>query len=197
MTHRIILAGAGGQGIMILGKIMAEAAMREDRHITWMPSYGAEVRGGTAHCMVIISDQAIGSPIIGEADSLIVMNEPSLERFKARFNNKGLLLVNSSLVSKNKGCVSQPAVSKKSNSGLRCLCFPFTDIAIGLGNIKVANVVALGSFVAYTHILKVETILRVIEDTATHDRKDLIAINKQALSRGMQLVQEGVSDGKG
>ena len=95
MIYKIIIAGAGGQGVMLLGKILAEAAMREDKFVTWLPSYGAEVRGGTANCSVVISDEEIGSPIIGSADILIVLNEPSLVRFQKRVKNNGLIVVNS------------------------------------------------------------------------------------------------------
>ena len=124
MTERIIIAGAGGQGIMLLGKILAQAAMRQDKFVTWLPSYGAEVRGGTAHCMVIISNTEIGSPYIDKADALIIMNQPSLERFKAKLKNKGLLIVNSSLA------------GRVNYQNMRISQFPFTDIAIKLGNIK-------------------------------------------------------------
>ena len=99
MTERIIIAGAGGQGIMLLGKILATSIMEENKFVTWLPSYGAEVRGGTAHCLVVVSDEEIGSPYIKEADALIVMNSPSLMKFKGRLKNKGLLIANSSLMS--------------------------------------------------------------------------------------------------
>jgi 2-oxoglutarate ferredoxin oxidoreductase subunit gamma len=98
MMEKIIIAGAGGQGIMLLGRVLAEAAMRENKYVTWLPSYGAEVRGGTAYCMVVISHKEIGSPYIEEADTLIIMNNPSLEKFKDRIKKQGLLILNSSLV---------------------------------------------------------------------------------------------------
>lgn len=178
MLERIIIAGAGGQGIMLLGKVLAEAGMCKNRHTTWLPSYGAEVRGGTAHCMVIISDEEIASPYIKEADTLIIMNEPSLKKFKNRLKNKGLLILNSSLVSSNEKI-------DKSHS----LKYPFTDIAIKLGNIKVANMVAAGAYSAKNKIIDIKTILRVIEKMAPKDKKDLLKINKQALFTGMKLVK--------
>lgn len=177
MIERIIVAGAGGQGIMLLGKILAEAAMRKNRYVTWLPSYGAEVRGGTAHCMVIISDQEIGSPYIDKADSLIVMNSPSLERFKARIKNNGLCLINSSLV-------------KKKLVGKNILSYPFTDIAIKIGNPKVANVVALGCFITLNKAVDLKNVLQAIEDMAPAGREDLIADNKKALQAGMALIKE-------
>jgi len=172
--ENIIVSGAGGQGIMLLGKIIASSAMKENKHVTWLPAYGAEVRGGTAHCMVIISDEPIGSPYILKADTLIIMNEPSLEKFQHRLNPKGLLLFNSSFV-------------KANLAQTNCFGWPFTDIALKLGNAKVANMVALGSYISRARTLKKETILRVIVEMAPAGKQDLIAINKKALEEGMQL----------
>ncbi|MCX5702805.1 MAG: 2-oxoacid:acceptor oxidoreductase family protein [Candidatus Omnitrophica bacterium] len=175
MIEKIIIAGAGGQGIMLMGKVLASACLKENKHVTWMPSYGAEVRGGTAHCLVVISDEEIGSPYIKEADTLIIMNEPSWRRFKSRVKEKGLLVVNSSLVKKN----------TEKNMGV--LQHPFTDIALKLGNIKVANMVALGCYIAKKKIINVSSILEVIKEMAPQDKKNLIAINKQALEEGLKL----------
>ncbi|MDD2866667.1 MAG: 2-oxoacid:acceptor oxidoreductase family protein, partial [Candidatus Omnitrophica bacterium] len=97
MTEKIICAGFGGQGIMAMGKILAMSALREGKSATWLPSYGAEVRGGTAHCMVVLSDGSIASPLVEKADSLIVMNDPSLKRFRTALRPGGLLLVNATL----------------------------------------------------------------------------------------------------
>jgi 2-oxoglutarate ferredoxin oxidoreductase subunit gamma len=175
MIEKIIIAGAGGQGIMLLGKILTQAAMREDKFVTWLPSYGAEVRGGTSHCMVTISDTEIGSPYVEKADTLIIMNAPSLERFKNRITDKGLLIINSSLV------------SRYTNRNVRLLQFPFTDIAIKLGNIRVANVVALGCFIAEKKIVDLKSASRVISDIAPQEKKYLIGINKRALEEGARL----------
>ena len=175
MTEKIIIAGAGGQGVMLLGKILAEAAMREDKFVTWLPSYGAEVRGGTSHSMVIISDTEIGSPYIERPDSLIIMNAPSLERFKNRIANKGLLIINSSLV------------SRYTDKNAHVLQYPFTDIAIKLGNIRVANMVALGCFIAEKKVVDLKSVSGVISDIAPEGKKHLIEINKKALEKGTRL----------
>jgi 2-oxoglutarate ferredoxin oxidoreductase subunit gamma len=175
MIERIIIAGVGGQGIMLLGKVLAEAAMREDKHVTWLPSYGAEVRGGTAHCMVIISDKEIGSPYVDKADSLIIMNAPSFERFRLRVKKKGCWIINSSLVK-----------SDKIEGGL-ALQHPFTDLAIGLGNIKVANILALGCFIGQGKIVSPKTVSGVIRDFAPAGKEELARINQQALEKGVGL----------
>ena len=175
MIERVIIAGAGGQGIMLLGRVLAEAVMRENKYVTWFPSYGAEVRGGTAYCMVVISEQEIGSPYIDRADSLIIMNEPALIKFENRIKNKGLLIINSSLANKN------------INKNARILKYPFTDMAEKLGNLKVANIVALGCYLNNNKIINTNSVIQAIEEIAPEDKKDLISINKQALKEGLAL----------
>ena len=162
---------------MLLGKVLAEAAMREDKYVTWLPSYGAEVRGGTAHCMVVISDAEIGSPYIEEADGLIIMNGPSLKKFKGRIKNKGLLIINSSLAGNIKDI----------NKRLNILKYPFTDLAVGLGNIKIANMIALGCFINQKNIVSSKSVSQVIQAIAPEDKKNLIEINQKALLEGMKL----------
>ena len=176
MTERIIIAGAGGQGIMLLGKIIATAAVRRDKHVVWLPAYGPEVRGGTAHCMLTISDEEIASPYVDKADTLIAMNGPSLVKYKNRLKPGGILVINSSL-----------AAGKFSGKNQTVLSFPFTDIALELGNIKIANMVALGCFLSKKKILSTQGIIEVITDMAPRDKPGLLEINKKALMRGFQL----------
>lgn len=160
---------------MVLGKVLAEAAMRENKFVTWLPAYGAEVRGGTAHCMLIISDTEIGSPYVEKADSLIIMNSPSLHKFKNRIAPKGLVFLNSSLV------------AKYANREARLLQFPFSEIAIRLGDIKVANMVALGCYLANREIISIRSALRAIREIAPADKRHLVEINKKALLEGKRL----------
>jgi len=177
MTERIIIAGSGGQGVMLLGKVLAEAAMREHKFVTWLPSYGAEVRGGTAHCMVIVSDELISSPYIEKADTLIVMNAPSLERFRGRLKSGGLLIINSSLARVHANRCADSIVLKH----------PFTDIAIKLGNIKIANMAALGCFIAKKKVVRLESVNKVIYEIAPSEKRSLIEINIKALKEGSRL----------
>ena len=175
MKHRIIIAGAGGQGIMLLGKVLAEAAMCEGMSVTYLPAYGAEVRGGTANCMVVISDSDIGSPLVQEADSLIIMNGPSLVRFAGMISKKGTMFVNSSLAPEAAG-----------DTGT---CYPFTDIAIGLGNQKVANMVALGCFCAKTKLISLDTVMAIVDENIPAAKKDTALLNKKALEAGKKLIK--------
>jgi 2-oxoglutarate ferredoxin oxidoreductase subunit gamma len=178
MIEKIIIAGAGGQGIMLLGKVLAVAVLKENKHVSWLPAYGPEVRGGAAHCAVIISDDEIGSPWVDKADTLIIMNALSFERFKDRVKKGGLVILNKSLVSKSLG-----------GKGVSVLQYPFTDIAAKLGNVKVANMVALGCYLAKKNIIQTKSVFKAMQDIAPEEgKKELIEINKRALLSGKELV---------
>jgi len=175
MIERIIIAGSGGQGIMLLGKVLAEAALREDKFVTWLPAYGPEVRGGAAHCMVTIADEEIGSPHIDRADSLIIMNQISLARFQKRIKENGLMIINSSLA------------KLENNPKAKVVKGAFTDIAVGLGNIKVANMAALGSYLARQKTIGRKNIEKVMRKMAPKDKPELLKVNLEALKKGMGL----------
>jgi len=172
MTEKIIIAGEGGQGVMLLGKILAEGALRENKNTTWFPSYGAEVRGGSAFCMVVISDNEIPSPYIDLTDTLIVMNEQSLERFKDRIKDKGLLLINSSLIKKG---------IKRKN--LRILKIPFTEISSKLGDIRCTNMVVLGCYLKEKRIVSLKNIYSVLRDNFA---EKILRLNEKAIRKGMK-----------
>jgi 2-oxoglutarate ferredoxin oxidoreductase subunit gamma len=161
-----------------MGKILALSAMREGKYVTWLPAYGAEVRGGTAHCMVVISDEKIASPYIEKADTLIIMNEPSLKKFKNFIRSKGLLLVNSSL-----------ADCKATSRRLSVVNAPLTEMASRIGLEKVANTVAIGVYLAKRKIISLKTMEKSIEELLSH-REKLIAINKRALEEGFFWAQK-------
>ena len=177
MYEEIICAGFGGQGIMLMGKLLAECGMKEGFNVTWLPSYGAEVRGGTAHSMVHISRKKIASPTVAQPTTCIVMNEPSLVKFMDRVRKGGLLIVNTSMVDK--------ILEKKS---IRIAALPLTERASELGNIKAANMIAVGAFVGLKKIFPLETILDEL-DSILHSKKDVISINKKAVKLGYELVK--------
>ena len=181
MTEKIIIAGAGGQGVMLLGKVIAQSSLIKGYKVLWFPSYGAEVRGGTANCMVVISSEYIPSPYITNADTLIIMNEPSLIKFSSRILKNGLLIVNSSLINIKKFHIKQRNMKK--------IYLPFTDLAIKLGDIKVANMIVLGLYVAKKKILTKDSVFAAIENIAPQEKKNLISINKQAIEQGMGLIK--------
>jgi 2-oxoglutarate ferredoxin oxidoreductase subunit gamma len=179
--EKIIIAGAGGQGIMLLGKVIARAALRSNLNVTWFPAYGAEVRGGTAHCMVIIAREEIASPYIDKADTLIIMNEPSLMKFRQRIKSKGLLLINNSLVSLD--------IIKNKTLHNNRICLPFTELAAQLGDIRVANMVALGAYITQKETFSKQIIFSAIEEIAPEGKRQLIEINKQAVEEGMRVAR--------
>lgn len=179
MTEKIICAGFGGQGIMAMGKVLAMSALAEGKFVTWLPSYGAEVRGGTAHCMIIISDTEIASPTIDKADTLIILNDPSLKKFKNSIRSHGLLLVNSSL-----------ADCKATSRRLKVVQVPMTEMATKLGLDKVANTIAIGAYLGLKKIIALSTMEKAIEEVLAR-REKLIAINKRALEEGFFFVQKG------
>jgi len=178
MTEKIICAGSGGQGVMAMGKVLAIAAMREGKYVTWLPSYGAEVRGGTAHCMVILSDDPIDSPYIEKADTLIIMNAPSMAKFKNAIRSKGLMLVNSTL-----------ADCKGTSRRLKVVRAPLTDIATNLGLDRVANTVGVGVYLGLRKLIALSTMERSIEEVLQR-KSQLIPINKRALEEGFFFAQK-------
>jgi len=176
--ERIIIAGFGGQGIMFMGKLLCYGGMMEGRHVTYMPSYGAEVRGGTAYCNVIISSEEIASPVVSEPTCAIIMNSPSLVKFEPSICKKGLIVVNSSLVTR--------AVKRKD---IELVSIPATDIADRLGNTRVANMVALGGFLAKRTIVDTATIMKAIKEVLPPNRQHLTEVNRSAVAEGRIYVE--------
>ncbi len=175
MREELIVAGFGGQGIMFTGTLLSQAAMMEGKFVTYFPSYGAEVRGGTAHCSVIIADLAIGSPVITNPDSLLILNKPSLDRFGPRLKKEGLLVLNSTLI-EDETVVNCAQVVR----------LPATDIAENIGQIRVANIVALGKYLAIRKIVRQESIYQALEVLLAKKKKELIEVNKKALLAGYE-----------
>ena len=177
MQERIIMAGAGGQGTILLGKLLATAAMNSELHVTYLPSYGAEVRGGTANCTVVVSSDVIYSPLVDEVDSLIVMNQPSLDRFKGVLKPGGLLVGDSSMIA-----------SPSPSDGCRAVFLPASDTAGRMGNVRVANMIMLGAYLSLTHLVTPDTVLHVLSEYLSGPKAALLPLNEQALARGAELA---------
>ena len=175
MREEMIFAGFGGQGIMFMGKALSYAAMNEGKFVTWMPSYGAEVRGGTAHSMVVISDSSIAAPIVREPDICIVMNRPSFQKFEARVRTKGMLIINKSLVE-----------VESERKDIDVLQIPATDIAFRLGNPRVANMIMLGALLAKRNILSLQSLIDSLKGLIPQDRQSMISINEEAITKGYE-----------
>jgi 2-oxoglutarate ferredoxin oxidoreductase subunit gamma len=175
MKEELIISGSGGQGIMFLGKIIALAALKQNLNVTLLPAYGAEVRGGTSNCSIVISDEGIASPIINSADTIIAMNAPSLGKFKNRLKTKGILIVNSSL-----------AEDKESSNSWE-IYLPFSDIATELSDIKVANMVALGAYIAAKKVISFKSAIDALKESIPAEKRDLLSLNEKALKEGIKL----------
>ena len=178
-THKLIIAGFGGQGVMLIGQMIAYAAMLEGKEVTWMPAYVPEMRGGTANCTVIVSDRKINSPIVSEATSVIVMNLPSLVRFENMVVPGGKLFVNRSLIKE-----------KPKRDDIDVYYIDANEIAAGLHNDKVANMVILGAVVSVTGVVELESIIKVMDKIFIGNKSKLILLNKQALTAlGSDIVR--------
>jgi 2-oxoglutarate ferredoxin oxidoreductase subunit gamma len=159
MLQEMVFAGFGGQGVLSMGTLLAYAAMKEGKEVSWMPSYGPEMRGGTANCIVNISDQPISSPIVSAYDVAVVFNQPSLKKFEHTVK---------------KGIYAIPAIEKATNE---------------LKNVKVMNMLMLGVLLKLDGIVKKESVIQALEDTLPERHHHLIPLNKQAIEMGMKLVE--------
>lgn len=177
MQSEVMFAGFGGQGILLSGKVLAHAAMEEGLEVAWVPSYGPEMRGGTAYCTVVIGDRPIGSPIIKNPLHLVAMNLPSLEKFAPEVRSGGVIIINSSLIPIEAGRQDCDAIK-----------VPAVEIAKELGNARAANIVALAAFVARTKVVSVETLRKCVEEEFSKKPK-LIPLNLQAVDAGAKAAQ--------
>ncbi len=177
INEKVIIAGFGGQGVMLMGQILSYAATEKDLNTLWFPSYGPETRGGTANCSVTISEAYVNSPVISTPDSIMIMNKPSLAKFQPKLKAGGNLFLNTSLV-KNVEVRDDVNVYKiKAN-----------DIALELGNLKVANMIVLGAYLAITNVFTEEDVINILKEKFTGEKAKLIDINKKALEAGRKAV---------
>lgn len=162
---------------MFMGKLIAQAALYAKKHVTWMPSYGAEVRGGTAYSMTKVSDKEIASPVVTSPDILVIMNKPSLVKYERILKEGGILISNSSLIGK---------VPKRRSATI--LNIPMTAMASKLGNIRCANMIAVGALVKRSKMLSMKDIVSALKDMLG-DKEELISINKKALEKGYGIAK--------
>ncbi len=177
MKAEIVIAGFGGQGVLFAGTLLAQAALEENKHTTWFPSYGAEVRGGTAHSTIVVSDDEIGSPVVSNPGVLIALNEMSFKRFFPKVKPGALVIANSSLVHDIPG-----------SSGVVSL--PATELALKeLNEVRVANTIAVGAYLGLSGILKLDSAVKACEAVLA-DRPALVKVNQQALKLGFEYFKK-------
>lgn len=178
-AHEIIVAGFGGQGVLSLGLIVAYAAMNEDKEVSWMPSYGPEMRGGTANCIVIVSDKLISSPIVTQFDSAIVLNQPSIDKFASRVKPGGLLL-----------CEQSGVVTPSTRTDIDILNISAMEEAQRLKKKQVANMIILGAFLERRPIVSLENVLKALKEVLPERHHHLIPLNEEALKLGSELASK-------
>jgi 2-oxoglutarate ferredoxin oxidoreductase subunit gamma len=177
--HEVLVAGFGGQGVVLAGNLLASAALAEGREVVWAPSYGPEMRGGPVHCTVILSSEPIGSPEVSLADSLLILDAASLQRFGQRIEPNGLMIVNSTLVS-----------APPQTDSFEVLRVPATETAEVLGDSRVANVIMLGAFLEARPVVSPESVIAAIRLSAGRAMARLVDVNRRALARGAALARE-------
>ncbi|MFQ6111601.1 MAG: 2-oxoacid:acceptor oxidoreductase family protein [Nitrospinota bacterium] len=185
MRYEVLAAGAGGQGVLLLGEVMAYGAMLEGREVAWVPSYGPEMRGGTANCSLVIADVPLGSPLVEEADLLIILNEPSLERFRGRLKAGGVLLWNSSTIKEG-----------SPDEGRGSFGIPANELALKAGNVLSANMVMLGAAVELTGVLRWESLERALEHYMAGRKERYLELNRKALHEGANFLKNKILSAK-
>jgi 2-oxoglutarate ferredoxin oxidoreductase subunit gamma len=179
MEKGVVISGFGGQGVMLAGELLAEAGKEEGKYVTFLPSYGPEMRGGTANCHVIVSDTPIASPIIGYPKAAIVLNLPSLDKYEPLMKKEGILIINKTLV---------PREVKRAD--VRVLQIDAQHVAEELGNQKVVNMILLGAYIEIEKPVKIESLKNALKDYLTGRKAELIEINERALNRGAEIARE-------
>ena len=183
MYHETIMGGVGGQGIMVIGTLLAQAAFLENLNVTYLPAYGVEKRGGYADCTVVISSEEIASPIVGSPESCIVLSKSSLAKYAPRVKPGGFLLLNSSLIDP----VEVP------RQDLDVLAVPSLELAKSLGNDRLANMVIIGAFVAKTRVVSLDSLISALSRTFDEKYHHLLPANAEAIRKGAACVHSGVS----
>ncbi len=178
MLEQNIFAGFGGQGVLLMGQLLAYAGMLENKEVSWLPSYGPEMRGGTANCSVVVSDSPVASPIVTMATTVVAMNRPSLDKFEDSVLPDGKLFINSSIIDK-----------KPERSDIEVYYVPCNEIAEELGNPRVANMVMLGAYIEKTKCVDFESVLQALLYKLGEKKAHLIPLNREALNKGAASIR--------
>ena len=179
MIVKAFFSGFGGQGVLMMGISLANAAMNKGLHVTYLPAYGAEMRGGTANCTVAMGDEEIASPVASEPDYLVVMNSPSLFSFQNKVSSGGTIFINSSIVD-----------ARPIRQDVKTICIPCADMAQELGNSRVANIIMMGAFIKKSKVVSSEIYLKSLETIMGSRKRSLAEINRKAFATGFDYVQD-------
>ena len=179
MLTKTIISGFGGQGVLSIGSTLATAAMLEGKFVTYLPSYGVEVRGGTANCAVAVSDEEIASPVASAPEFVVAMNQPSFVRFQGVLQSGGLLCANSSLVN-----------TESARSDIEILAVPTSELAEKLGSIKVANMIMLGALVRASTMISYDAMVKNLTEILGEGKAKLLKLNREALAVGYNYTKD-------
>jgi 2-oxoglutarate ferredoxin oxidoreductase subunit gamma len=177
MHEEVIFAGFGGQGVLSMGQVLAYAGMIENREVCWMPSYGPEMRGGTANCIVTVSSEEISSPIIGLFDTVVALNQPSLDKFEQAVKPGGSLIYDSTNI-----------IDPPKRTDIQLIPIAASEEAVNMKNTKIMNMIVLGAFCAARKTVKIETVLAALKKVLPERHHHLLPLNEQALLRGQELA---------
>ena len=179
MEHRLIAAGFGGQGVMLFGQLVAQAGMIEGKHVTWLPSYGPEMRGGTANCTVVVSEEPVASPVVDTPNEIAIFNIPSLLKFEPTLEQGGVLIMNTSMIDR-----------EPSRKDVEIIKVPANEVAEKLGTMKAQNMVMLGAYIETTKAVSVESVFKALEMKMTGKKAKFLDVNKRAIEEGMKIARE-------
>jgi 2-oxoglutarate ferredoxin oxidoreductase subunit gamma len=175
--HNSIIAGFGGQGVMLFGQVLSYSAMIDSKYTTWLPSYGPEMRGGTANCTVVVSDEYIASPVVDKPNEVVAFNIPSMTKFEQEMEEGGLLILNSSVIDR-----------EPTRTDIKIIKVPANEIADKLGNTKIQNMVMLGAYLGATNAVSLDAVKKALEKKLTGEKAALIDINMKAIKEGMSIA---------
>lgn len=179
MTHELLIAGFGGQGVLSMGMTLAYAGMKENKEVSWMPSYGPEMRGGTANCIVVVSDRKISSPIVPTFDTAIVLNQPSMDKFERAVRPDGLLLYDTTSI-----------IVPPTRTDIRVIGIPASEEASTMKNSRIMNMIMLGAFLEQTHVVGVASVMQALKEVLPDRYHHLLPLNGRALQRGAELTAQ-------
>jgi len=179
MNEEIVIAGFGGQGVLSMGQVLSYAGVIEKKEVSWMPSYGPEMRGGTANCITIIGDEEISSPIISSFDTVIALNQPSVDKFESAVKKGGLMIYDSTNI-----------VHPPTRKDIEIVALAASAESVKMDNTKIMNMIVLGAFLKKRPIIKIENILLGLKKVLPERYHNLLPLNEQAIKRGMEMVEE-------
>lgn len=182
LNEEIIFAGFGGQGVLSMGMVLAYAGMIENKEVCWMPSYGPEMRGGTANCIVIVSEETISSPIVTTFDTAVVLNQPSLDKFEKAVKPDGLLLYDSTNI-----------INPPTREDISIVYIPASAEAVEMKNTRIMNMIMLGALLGVKPIVSIESVIEALRKVLPERHHKLLPLNEQAIRRGIELARENQS----